>query len=77
MENIQEFIKRCLTELKNPENERDAILILEGLDIDVITNGVPPEIDVAYQLHNIGEDDIVEIYINPLIAELDNGREKE
>ncbi|MBU5669523.1 hypothetical protein KQI68_06680 [Peptoniphilus sp. MSJ-1] len=71
MNNIYEFIERCLKYLKNPENEERTIEILEGLNTDLILDGVEPPIRVAQELEEIGETDIMETFIYPIIADLD------
>ena len=69
------FIEKCLKELNDPEKEEQVTWILEELYSDLIQDGVPNEVNVAIKLKNIGEDAIVEKYINPLIAELDEEQE--
>lgn len=68
MKEMYQFIERCLKELKNPDNELEATLILEELYSDVITDGIPPEVKVAVDLRNIGEDDIVDNVLIPEFA---------
>lgn len=68
MREMYQFIERCLKELKNPDNELEATLILEELYSDVITDGMPPEVKVAVDLRNIGEDDIVDNVLIPEFA---------
>ncbi len=68
MRKMYQFIERCLKELKNPDNELEATLILEELYSDVITDGMPPEVKVAVDLRNIGEDDIVDNVLIPEFA---------
>lgn len=71
MDERYQFIEKCLKELNDPEKEEQVTWILEELYSDLIQDGVPNEINVAIQLKNIGEDAIVEKYINPLIAKLE------
>ena len=68
MSELYQFIERCLKELKNPNNELEATLILEELYSDVITDGMPPEVKAAVDLRNIGEDDIVDNVLIPEFA---------
>lgn len=79
MREMYQFIERCLKELKNPENELEVTSILEGLYSDVITDGMPPEVQAAIELRNIGEDDIVDNVLIPdfAIMELEEGTNQE
>lgn len=71
MEERYLFIEKCLKELNDPEKEEQVTWILEELYSDLIQDEIPNEINVAIKLKNIGEDVIVEKYINPLIAGLE------
>lgn len=64
------FVERCLKDLNNPENEIDARLILEGLYSDALEDGLPPEVKVFMDLKNIGEEDMAQKHLYPMIAEL-------
>lgn len=77
MDEKYQFIEKCLKELNDPEKEEQVTWILEELYSDLIFDKMPPEMNVAIQLKNIGEDSIVEKYINPLIAKLDDNQEQE
>lgn len=77
MDEKYQFIEKCLKELKDPEKEEQVTWILEELYSDLIFDKIPPEMNVAIQLKNIGEDAIVEKYINPLISKLEDNQEQE
>lgn len=70
MEDMNLFFTKCLTKLKNKENEDKVVEILEGLYSDIIIDDTPPEIRAARDLKEIGEDDINETFIYPMIADL-------